>query len=105
MQARPPALRKTRLKVCMKASLQNKLAALDERLEELNRLLSSETATADMDNYRKISREHAEITPVVEHYREYQKVESDLAAAREMLNDPDMRAFAEEEIAAGKVRL
>jgi peptide chain release factor 1 len=89
----------------MKASLQNKLAALDERLEELNRLLSSETATADMDNYRKISREHAEITPVVEHYREYQKVESDLAAAREMLNDPDMRAFAEEEIAAGKVRL
>jgi peptide chain release factor 1 len=81
------------------------LAALDERLEELNRLLSSETATADMDNYRKISREHAEITPVVEHYREYQKVESDLAAAREMLNDPDMRAFAEEEIAAGKVRL
>ena len=89
----------------MKASLQNKLAALGERLEELNRLLSSETATADMENYRKISREHAEITPVVEHYREYQKIESDLAAAREMLNDPDMRDFAEEEIAAGKEKL
>lgn len=89
----------------MKASLQNKLAGLSERVEELNRLLSSETATADMDNYRRISREHAEITPVVEHYREYQKIESDLAAAREMLNDPDMREFAEEEIAAGKEKL
>lgn len=89
----------------MKPSLQNKLSALSERLEELNRLLSSETATADMDNYRKISREHAEITPVVEHYREYQKIESDLAAAREMLNDPDMREFAEEEIAVGKEKL
>ncbi|HEY8086019.1 MAG TPA: peptide chain release factor 1, partial [Methylophilaceae bacterium] len=43
----------------MKASLQKKLATLSERLEELNRLLSSETATADMDNYRKLSREHA----------------------------------------------
>jgi peptide chain release factor 1 len=89
----------------MKASLEKKLATLSERLEELNRLLSSETATADMDNYRKISREHADITPVVEHYRAYLKIETDLAAARDMLADPEMREFAEEEIAAGKQQI
>jgi peptide chain release factor 1 len=89
----------------MKESLERKLAGLSERLEELNRLLSSETATADMDNYRKLSREHADITPVVEHYRAYLKIEADMAAAREMLNDPEMRDFAEDEIASGKQKL
>ena len=36
----------------MKPSMLKKLATLSERLDELNRLLSSEDATADMDNYR-----------------------------------------------------
>ncbi len=89
----------------MKPSMQKKLATLSERLEELNRLLSSEEATADMDNYRKISREHADITPVVEQYRAFLKTESDIADAQAMLSDPEMKDFAEEEIAAGKVRL
>ena len=78
----------------MKPSMQKKLATLSERLEELNRLLSSENATADMDNYRKISREHADITPVVEHYRAFLKIETDLAEAQAMLADPEMKAFA-----------
>jgi peptide chain release factor 1 len=89
----------------MKPSLERKLATLSERLEELNRLMSSQEATADMDNYRKISREHADITPVVEHYRAYLKTQSDIADAQEMLADPDMKAFAEEEIAAGRAKL
>ena len=89
----------------MKASLERKLATLSERLEELNRLLSSEDATADMDNYRKISREHADITPVVERYRTFLQIEADIADAQEMLADPDMKAFAEEEIRIGKARL
>ncbi len=89
----------------MKASLERKLAGLSERLEELNRLLSSETVTADMDNYRKLTREHADITPVVEHYRAYLNIESDIAAAREMLNDPEMKEFAEDEIANSKQQL
>ncbi|MCX7627267.1 MAG: peptide chain release factor 1 [Methylophilaceae bacterium] len=89
----------------MKPSLEKKLATLSERLEELNRLLSSADATADLDTYRKLSREHADITPVVEQFRRYRQIEADIAAAREMLSDPEMKAFAEEEIAAGKARL
>lgn len=83
----------------------NKLAGLSERLEELNRLLSSEEATSNMDNYRKITREHAEITPVVEQYRAFTQAEADIKEAQTMLSDPDMKEFAQEEIEAGKERL
>jgi peptide chain release factor 1 len=89
----------------MKPSMLKKLATLSERLDELNRLLSSEDATSDMDNYRKISREHAEITPIVEQYRAYEQCENDLKEAHAMLTDPEMKAFAQEEIEAGKLRL
>ncbi len=50
----------------MKPSIAAKLGQLSGRLEELTRLLSSESATADLDNYRKLTREHAEIAPLVE---------------------------------------
>jgi len=89
----------------MKPSMLKKLATLSERLDELNRLLSSEDATSDMENYRKISREHAEITPIVEQYRAYEQCENDLKEAHAMLADPEMKAFAQEEIEAGKARL
>ncbi len=50
----------------MNNSIAAKLTQLSVRLEELTRLLSSETITANLDNYRKLTRERAEITPVVE---------------------------------------
>lgn len=89
----------------MKESIVKKLATLSERLDELNRLLSSEDATSNMDNYRKISREHAEITPIVEQFRAYQQTEKDIAEAQNMLSDPEMKDFAQEEIESGKARL
>ena len=89
----------------MKPTIQKKLATLSDRLEELNLLLSSQDATADMDLYRKLSREHAELTPVVAHYQAYQQVQADIAAAQDMTTDPEMREFAEEEIKAGKAKL
>ncbi|NBR29932.1 MAG: PCRF domain-containing protein, partial [Betaproteobacteria bacterium] len=64
----------------MKPSIAAKLSQLTIRLEELNQLLSSEDATANLDNYRKLTREHAEIGPVVELYRAYRKGEDDIAA-------------------------
>ena len=82
-----------------------KLATLSERLDELNRLLSSEDATADMDNFRKLSQEHAEITPIVEQFHAYEQSEADIAEAQKMLSDPEMKEFAQEEIEAGKTRL
>ena len=64
----------------MKQSIAAKLAQLSRRLEEINRTLSSENVTNDLDNYRKLTRESAEIGPVVELYREYEKSEGDFKA-------------------------
>ena len=55
----------------MKPSIASKLAQLAARLEELNALLSSEEVTKNLENYRKLTREHAEITPPVELYHAY----------------------------------
>lgn len=89
----------------MKPSTLKKLSSLSERLDELSRLMSSEGITDDMDNYLKITREHAEITPIVEQYNTYIQTESDIKEAQEMLSDPEMKEFAQEEINSGKVRL
>jgi peptide chain release factor 1 len=89
----------------MKDSIANKLGQLTRRLEEINRQLSSETVTADLDNYRKLARERAEIAPVVDLYQAYRAGESDMATAREMANDPAMREFAESEIRETRERL
>lgn len=89
----------------MKPSMMTKLANLSERLDELNRLMSSEGVTDNMDNYRKITQEHAEITPIVEQYHAFTQAEADIKEAHSMLSDPDMKEFAQDEIQAGKAKL
>jgi len=74
-------------------------------LEEVTALLGSPEATSDMDNYRRLNQEHAELTPIVETYRAYTQAESDLAEAQEMLSDPEMKDFAAEEIEAAKAKI
>ena len=89
----------------MKHSIVSKLAQLSARLEELNALLSSEDVTRNLENYRKLTREHAEISPVVELYRAYTKSEGDVAAALEMTSDPEMQELAEAEVREGRRQL
>ncbi len=89
----------------MKPSLRAKLDSLAKRLEELNQLLSAEKATRDMDEFRKLSREHAELTTVVGLYGRYQQAERDAAAAREMASDPSMKGFADEETKAAQAAM
>jgi peptide chain release factor 1 len=86
----------------MKPSIAGKLEQLSRRLAELDRLLSSETATADLDTYRKLSREHAEIAPVVALYQAYLSGQEDVRTAEEMASDPSMREFAEDELRSGR---
>jgi peptide chain release factor 1 len=89
----------------MKPSIAAKLAQLSARLAEVNRLLSSEEATADMEAYRRLSREHAEIGPVVELYDAYRKSVEELSAAQEMISDLEMRELAEAEIKHTRERM
>ena len=68
-------------------------------------LLASGEATRDMDQYRKMTREHAELGPVVALYQQWQQTEADPVSAQEMMADPEMKDLAEEEMKAAKARL
>ncbi|HEY8607003.1 MAG TPA: peptide chain release factor 1 [Noviherbaspirillum sp.] len=89
----------------MKPSMLAKLDQLTERLEEVNNLLMQEGVTADMEQYRKLTREHAELGPLVSLYRDYVQAGRDIETAQEMLADPDMKELAQEEIASAKARI
>jgi peptide chain release factor 1 len=89
----------------MKSSIRDKLEQLTRRKEELDAMLGDEIATRDMDNYRKLTREHAEIEPVVALYASAQAAEANLATAREMLADPEMKEMAAEEIVVAQAEI
>jgi len=89
----------------MKDSIRQKLDLLVDRLDGIDRLLAAPDAAADIGQFRKLSRERAEIEPVVTRYGAFRQVENDLAEAETMLADPEMRAFAAEEVAVAKARL
>lgn len=89
----------------MKPSMQTKLDQLTLRAQEINQQLSEENATRDMDMYRKLSREHAELAPVVEQYGLWQQAYIDMQTAQGLLADVDMRTLAEEEIQITKEKI
>jgi len=89
----------------MKPSLLAKLSRLEERLEEVSALLSSEDATRDLAEYRRLNREHAELAEVVEHFVAWRRARSDRDTAEQLRTDPEMRSFAIEELAAADTRL
>jgi peptide chain release factor 1 len=89
----------------MKPSLAAKLTQLSSRLEDLNGLLSAPDVTRDLDRYRGLSREHAEIGPVVARYREWLQAERDLGTAQELAADPEMKPLAEEETRLAKTTM
>lgn len=89
----------------MKHSLQRKLEQLGDRLVELDRLLADPDITRDMDHYRKLTREHAEIQPVVALFHRYQQAEADARTAQDMLGDPDLREFGESELDSARSRI
>jgi peptide chain release factor 1 len=89
----------------MNPSIAAKLAQLAERLLEVNELLCTEQATKDMDAFRKLNRERAELEPVVELYHAYQACLDDIATAQEMAADPEMCDFAADELKLANTRL
>jgi len=85
--------------------MHSKLAQLAKRMAEIDALLSREDAARDMDRFRALGQERAEIEPVVAGFHDYNRAQADLLAAQEMLADPDMKVLAEEEIHAARSRI
>lgn len=86
----------------MQVFLRTQLERYAQRLEELDFLLSREDIMSDMQQYRRISREHAEVTQVAGRYQRYKQCEADLETAQTLLDDPDMAEMAQEEIASAQ---
>ncbi|MDH5435764.1 MAG: peptide chain release factor 1 [Gammaproteobacteria bacterium] len=88
----------------MKSSVLNKLETINERMQELNALLADAGIINDQNRYRDLSREYAQIKPVVECFLQYKKTLSDIESAQQMLKDEDhdMRDMAEEELKQAK---
>lgn len=89
----------------MKDSMRAKLLGLCRRLEEIDAMLAAPDAADNMNRFRDLSRERAEIEPVTQKMRAYEAAEEDILAAQELLTDPEMAEFAQEELKAGKLAL
>jgi len=89
----------------MKDSILARLDQLAERFEELNALLGDAGVINDQPQFRKLSKEHAEIEPVVQVLLAYRRTQADQTASRELLSDPDFRELAEQDIRDADQRL
>ena len=91
----------------MKESILAKLDTLSERFEEISALLSDAEVIRNQDQFRKLSKEYAEIEPVVKAYQEYAQIISDKTEAESMIaeGDPEMIELAKEELEDCQSRL
>ena len=75
-----------------------RLEATLNRYNELTSMLSSPEVLGNVDKMTSLSKEQASIAEVVEKYKEYKKVDTDLEEAKELLNDPEMSELAKEDV-------
>ncbi|EHC92659.1 Peptide chain release factor 1, partial [Salmonella enterica subsp. enterica serovar Uganda str. R8-3404] len=86
----------------MKPSIVAKLEALHERHEEVQALLGDAGIIADQDRFRALSREYAQLSDVSRCFTDWQQVQDDIETAQMMLDDPEMREMAQEELREAK---
>jgi peptide chain release factor 1 len=91
----------------MKDSIRRKLEKLDERFEEISRLLSDAGVIARQNQFRELSMEYARLGPLVERYQRFIALERDSGFARELASDKDSanQAMGEEELAELEPRI
>ena len=84
----------------MKTSITRKLKQIEERHDEVSALLADAETIADQNRYRDLSKEYAQLTPVIDCFKAWKQTQDDLTSAQEMLKDqdPDMKDMAEEEL-------
>src|ERR1700688_1789588 len=78
-----------------------RLDQTEARYEELTNALASPDIVNDSAKYQKTAKAHAEIAPIVEKYREYKDLTKGIAESKALLadeKDPEMRAYAQEEL-------
>jgi peptide chain release factor 1 len=84
----------------MTPSIRRKLDELAERHQEVALLMAQPDAVADANRFRELSREYAQLEPLVSSLNNYDETAKALIAAEALLRDPEMRELAESEVAS-----
>ena len=81
-------------------SILSKLSEVSERYIEIEHLLSQPDITSNQENYIKLSKEYSDLSPIVKAFKDYEKGESSLDEAKQLVKDrdPEIREMAEIEI-------
>jgi len=87
----------------------DKLSFIEDRFAELEHKISDPEVIADQDLWRKLCKEHSDITPIVEKYREYKALNENIEEAKEMLADSSLdkeeKSMIEDEISDSKKQI
>ncbi len=75
-----------------------KLDEIEKKFEQIEQQLLDPTITSDISELQRLGKARAELDPIVSKLREYKKATKDLAEAEELLEDPEMKEMAQEEI-------
>ena len=82
-----------------------RLEDVEKRYDELTTKISDPEEIAKTSSWQKLMKEHAELTPIVEKYKEYKKTKSTIEDNQELLKDPELKELAEVEIEEAKEKL
>src|SRR5271155_5855841 len=85
-----------------------RLDQIEARYEELTNALASPDIVNDSAKYQKTAKAHSEVAPIVDKYREYKDLTKGMAESKAMLadeKDPEMRAYAQEELTKLEARI
>src|SRR5256885_2560036 len=85
----------------------DRLEQLERKYEELTQALASPDIINDSARYQKTAKAHSELVPVVEKFREFKDLKRGISESKSMVageDDPEMRAYAQEELARLEAR-
>ncbi len=84
----------------MKLSIEKKLQTLVERHEEVSALLSDAGVISKQNQFRELSKEYAQLGPLVDAFRRYGACQQNIMGAKELLNegDAELQALAKQEL-------
>ncbi len=84
----------------------NKLVLVEERFDTISEMLYDPAVIADLENYSTLLKEHKNLQPIVDKYREYKTAEATLNESRTLLDegglDKDFREMVQEEFETAK---
>lgn len=89
----------------MKESLRHRLDQMVDRFEEVTALLSDPDIISDNKKFRELSMEHSDLSEITTTWKDFMQAEADLQTANEMLDDPEMKEMALDEIEVARTNI